>query len=440
MTKLIFFQILELFATIFENVVFVDFITRFLGTKKGRAKTYLGMTLTVLIAVVFITVVNQYYLFEGFLGIISIIIFVCYELIYLKGSLFPKILLPVFLYCIIFCINLSVNFIFVTLGNNTSTELVTQMDITRLLGIVITKLLFFLTTRIILQIMGRNKISLKKEEWVGISALFSLSFILWIFIADTNFSQSDNNFKNAHIPVAVISVFIINIITFYLMEKIANTNEKNLRISILEVQVQEQVKMVENIKLMYTEIRKSKHDLKNHLMCISELVKNDKKEEALEYIEKITKEKAQSNRKYILTDNDAFNAIINLKISKCAENNIDIDYCISGSLSKFESMDICIIIANLLDNAIEASMKVKNPKIKIMISDKYSYLNINVSNNIDDSVLNKNYSLTTTKSDKKNHGLGLLTISDVTDKYDGIKNFIEHDGKFIVDILLKIPA
>ena len=110
---------------------------------------------------------------------------------------------------------------------------------------------------------------------------------------------------------------------------------------------------------------------------------------------------------------------------------------IESDFSVFDELDICILLSNLLDNAIEASMLVESPKIELSITNNGNYLCILVRNRIENSVLNENSNLRTTKKDTAAHGFGIYSISQIVEKYDGIKNIYEKNGYFAFDIWLK---
>ena len=126
-----------------------------------------------------------------------------------------------------------------------------------------------------------------------------------------------------------------------------------------------------------------------------------------------------------------------MKISRCHANRIDIKTEIESDFSDFSDIDICVLLANLLDNAIEASAKVSSPQIILNIRNEKNYLCITVKNRIEKSVLDKNQTLQTTKKNKSRHGLGIYSIFQIVEKYDGMKSYYEKNGYFIADIWLK---
>jgi sensor histidine kinase YesM len=169
-------------------------------------------------------------------------------------------------------------------------------------------------------------------------------------------------------------------------------------------------------------------------------IENGDAESAQSYLKNLLHEYEASIFKYICVDNSAINSILNLKISRCHANKIDIKVEVESDFSHFNDIDLCVLIANLLDNAIEASYNVDEPQISVTIKNNKNYLCITIKNRIDTSVLDKNEQLKTTKSDKSRHGFGLYSIAQIVEKYDGMKSFYEKNGCFVADIWLKRNA
>ena len=96
-----------------------------------------------------------------------------------------------------------------------------------------------------------------------------------------------------------------------------------------------------------------------------------------------------------------------------------------------EDTDMVIIMSNLLDNAIEACRKLKeNRVILLKIVRERRQLVLSVQNQVDDTVEIKEKQIETSKSDKKNHGIGLKNVQMVLDKYHGFGNIRYENGWF----------
>lgn len=188
------------------------------------------------------------------------------------------------------------------------------------------------------------------------------------------------------------------------------------------------------------EIAAIKHNMKNKIFCISELLSNNNISEAVRLCDNIKSELDEVS--YIFhTDNLYLNAILNVLYKKSKETNTDMKAVIKSSLKNIDSSDLISLIGNLCDNAIEALQKNNNQRIlKLSLSEKGGYYILSVKNNIDSSVMTGNPDLNSSKQDKLYHGFGLKTVKSIVKKYDGVWDISEEDGFFAVGIMLKIPS
>lgn len=152
------------------------------------------------------------------------------------------------------------------------------------------------------------------------------------------------------------------------------------------------------MKQSYEEIRKIRHDMKNYVECAATLLHNGKGSEAKTYLSTLLDNKITFGSQLILTKSDAINAVISSKATLCQKSNIAFSYEITGSVESIPELDLSILLANLFDNAIEASNQIKdNREINLKIYNERNYLVILISNYITESVLDKNPHLHTTK-------------------------------------------
>ena len=82
-------------------------------------------------------------------------------------------------------------------------------------------------------------------------------------------------------------------------------------------------------------------------------------------------------------------------------------------------IDMYVILENLIDNAMEASLKTDKPEIYVMICRTEDTLSFNIGNSVMNGIKEINTDTQTTKEDSRKHGYGLKNIKDVVDKYNG---------------------
>lgn len=200
----------------------------------------------------------------------------------------------------------------------------------------------------------------------------------------------------------------------------------------------EQIKTISDLQLqnqylnsVYTldeHTRKVRHDLKNHMNIMRTLLEDEQggRVKTIEYINQYVK---QTSLMYetVKTDNKVVNAVINSKLLYCAENGINTSVSVCKDVSNLSDVEICTVLGNLLDNAIEAELKndEHEREIQLNINMEEDMLNIFVKNKIKESVLAANHELKTTKKDDKNHGIGMKNIYDIVTRHNGYIDIYE---------------
>ena len=196
----------------------------------------------------------------------------------------------------------------------------------------------------------------------------------------------------------------------------------------------EKEKDVENV---YQEIRRLKHDMRNHLMVISAYLNEEKYDEARDYTSSFLN-KIELDFSYIFSGNALLNYILNEKFNVAKSKGIYVKANIENiKFSTVSRIDFAAILTNLLDNAIEAANKSIEKLINVQVKKKAGYDTIKISNSIYKSVLLENPSLLTSKEQANEHGFGLVQVKELISKYEGLFDIWEEDGMFHVQIMIE---
>ena len=108
------------------------------------------------------------------------------------------------------------------------------------------------------------------------------------------------------------------------------------------------------------------------------------------------------------------NAVINQKAALCKNENIPFDVQITGDFQWHQESNVAILLSNLLDNAIEAEkLQTEKQQIALKMFVYKDSMNIIVENYIQESVLQKNPNLKTSKHDKRGHGIGSDSVKEL---------------------------
>ena len=182
----------------------------------------------------------------------------------------------------------------------------------------------------------------------------------------------------------------------------------------------------EELEEKYQSSRKLIHDMRNHLLAIEELYGNEEKE-AKSYVDDLHQMLNKMGQTYY-TDNRMLNIILNDKVKKAVQEEIEVDIKIGNiSLDNIKNIDVTTIFANLLDNAIEAAVQADGKKFIEMRAERFHDFHI--------------IKLTNTKGQfckKEGHmGIGLENVKNALERYEGTMEIKEE--KEIFRIVITIP-
>ena len=237
-----------------------------------------------------------------------------------------------------------------------------------------------------------------------------------------------------------LAVTVICIISWIMLERISKSYEINTQLLLIK----QREKMYKNNTIQINDqidkIAKIKHDMKNNLFCIDELLLERKYEKARNLCHSSIK-KLNSTYIPLHTNNLYLNAVINVELEKALMNDIEMTIDITDDMIPYsESTDIISIIGNMCDNGIEylLTTQCEKKRMKLIISRKVNYYIITCKNNIDSSVITKNPELETIKKDKDFHGKGIEIIREKAEKHHGHINVYEEDGYFVITVFLSV--
>jgi len=199
------------------------------------------------------------------------------------------------------------------------------------------------------------------------------------------------------------------------------------------------LKHYDEVQNIYRQMRGWRHDYHNHIQVIKAHNALGQAEEINIYLNKLDKDLTSVDT-IIKSGNIMLDAILNSKLSLAASKKIAVNATASAPASVTVSdIDLCVIVGNLLDNAIEACMKLENEEdrfIRIYIGKLKEQLYISISNSMGPGIKKHNGRYITTK--KGSHGFGLMRVDNIAKKYDGYINRQYEEGVFATEIMLPI--
>lgn len=438
----LFWMIFELVVNLFQSAIVLQTIRAILKDKRTGKKANLAYILFVVILFLELSFVNFIVPFEGIGIIISILIIYIYSLINLKGTFMQKMFWSIFVMLLIMGITIVVLSIEGCIIGKGYLNLVIQKDLYRFVGVVIIQIVLFYLTRFMIKRTKKDSTySLKWNEWfvlliIPVISIFTMSFVSLIII---NIEDQLSPMQHIFSILSILGILMTNSLVYVLYVNMQKDHAKQLEYSILQQAFKSQEKSVEETKILYQSVRSIRHDLKQHFQVALTMLHSGKINEAVDYMEKYNDTVLDGISNKVFCDNDVVNYIINSKSKICSDKHIKIYIYIANEIPEFSDLDLCVLLGNALDNAIEGVSGEGNNEIYLELRNVDNFFMISVKNTIINSVLEDNPNLISTKNEKEVHGLGILSMKEVVQKYNGSIEFYESDNKFCCDMLLDIP-
>jgi two-component system sensor histidine kinase AgrC len=304
--------------------------------------------------------------------------------------------------------------------------------------VILGKAILFLIVLLISHSIGQKSSAvLLDSEWLRF--LFFPIFTICTLIALVLTSGSIHNQETDDLFfVIAFGLAGMNIVVFYLMNDILEREMQLRESKIFEVQVKNQTDMYRAVSENFDNQRKKTHEYKNQMMCIDALIEKREYGQLEAYVQNIC---GKLNRELdaINTNHVIVNAIMNTKYQEALSKNILFVFQMNDlSALRISDEDIVVILANLLNNAIEACEKCKGKriiKVKFVIEDENVILS--VRNTHENNLVFQNNEIQTSKeTDMEEHGIGIRNIIQTIEKYGGSYVIRPEENEFYFSIVI----
>lgn len=427
-------QVFETLTNLVETFIIALFYTMYLGSKHTDYRKYIYFIIAWLVGFVEICIVNMVTVFETFAAYIPILIYFIYGLLCLKGGVLLKLWMAVITHIIVVMVAVVTNVaVCWTIGYDPKL-VITVFDNIRIFCVVLSKVVLCLCYFIILR--NRYKYPIRNYLWymliiIPLFSVISISVLMKIALA--------YNDCLGYVLTGMLCIVAANVLIYYFYTVISRDYENKLKVSLLEQQNENALNNIKSSEAFVSKMRTVRHDIKNQFYTILGYMESNRFEDAKSYIKDLTEDYMPTFKSFVTTNNIAFDAVINSKLTVCEQKRIYLEIKVmQNSVDKFDYTDTGILFGNLLDNAIEAASLSDEKKMSLEVEKRGEYLSVLVRNSINGSVLETNKNLETTKSDKDIHGIGIKSIKSVVKKYDGMIDFFEENGEFCCHIMLNI--
>lgn len=292
-------------------------------------------------------------------------------------------------------------------------------------AILLSFIIMFAIIQIIRPLAKRRNYSLHYRYYVLISAIPLMS-IYHLYIL---------NHKTVYYFISAIGFLFLNVMIVYIFDTIIDKYKFMQEHTQLQHQMDYQDANYEKVVHSFKSIKRIIHDTNQQFLYIEECIKRNELAAAMEHI-KTTLNKVEGAYQRVNTGNLVIDALITNTLNIGQANGIRIDTKLNlwSQEIHIDRYDLCVVIGNMLDNAIEASKKLtiaEDRYILIKIHSTESSLIIHILNHMENEVAH----LHSQKPTPEFHGIGLTNIARICDKYGGHMT-IETENKVFNNMVL----
>lgn len=193
----------------------------------------------------------------------------------------------------------------------------------------------------------------------------------------------------------------------------------------------------------YEALKEVRHEIKNHTLYMKTLLEAEDYDKLRQYFERYQTKTAELVH-YVNSGNRVVDAVVNNYVSRAKMYDIQLKTILAVPKQlPYRSEDVCSLLCNLLDNAIEgcAASGAEQKVITLSICPQMDYYMIRVENPVDTREVSARRRLTlqTTKKNPELHGFGTKIIRTIAEHYNGTVRFAMNGDLFVADVMLLDP-
>lgn len=376
-------------------------------------------------------IIGRIFIFPAYMNVIISVILTCMICTAYEGGFLQKVVFSVLINAIWMLAEFLVGYVFILSGIDYKAPQFSGSVLSKIFIIVLVWFLKkFFHNENIRNLSNKHNVVLLL---IPVGSMFVLYNIFMLSVV-TNGSN--------HIIRSVLCLLIVlgvNIIIFWLYLNLSIEKELQRCNTVYAQQLELCNQHMREKQADFMEFRNARHDMKQHFIVLMEMLDEGRNEEATEYLSKLVNEKIFGQIGISRTDNIIVDSLVNAKYSHAVRQKIKFEADIHIPMQlPFKGADICILIGNILDNAIEASVQLKEEERYIGFFMKYekNYLVITVMNSFNGKLVrNGTGKIMTNKGEPENHGIGLESVRKIAEKYHG-SVVIEEKGNFKIKVVL----
>ena len=424
---------------VFVNFLQIYIIYKVLGLFYDRRLSFkFSVEIVMVIMTVLLTGLNYYsqihsnpLLYIAF----YLLIFITAAIIY-KGNIFSKVVILFLLIAVVGTLELLAAMLITTLGGFDLNTIQEQSNI-RLEVMIISQTLFVYFYMFMRKRFDKDKISFFNNKYnILVGLILVLTVIIMVILA-WMYGNIDVTNKSIGKTLLMLTLCISlwSIASITLINQVLKDMEEKHKNEMELQQINLERVYLTDVNSALEEIRILRHDMRGELALIHGYNELNQKDKIRLHIEKKLHEMDVQLIPQIDSEN-IITSFLNFKIKEAESKNINVDLTskINDEEIYIDKGDICRVINNIMNNAIEALQDCDTKSMKLFIGIAGGYLIIKSENPYKGSLLTDGEKIITIKKDKTKHGYGLKSINNIAEKYNGFMSILYEDNKFKIDV------
>ncbi len=424
--------VIDIFLYIFEAWVFWVY-ANLISTPKRKKSICIGfIALGYLILFIIYQFGNLLYTGISIVVIGTLLFSLLYE-ISLRRSLFHSVILWVVMF-----FSEIVAMGFVSIFADASFDLEVESTNVYFLDVTTSKLAYMVISILIAHFFAKKENKEHNTKPYGFLVIMPVSSIIMMTFF-RNVVVTSNASTKTYILwiVSTLLVLFSNIVVYIIFETSQKDAIELSDLKAIQQQEENDKRYFEIIEQTNKEMQIFAHDIKNHLIQIRNMEDNEK---AKAYIDKIYPD-IETFSSIGISQNRMLDLILSKYIKLCESKNISFSVDVkTANLHYIDDTDLSTLLNNVLDNAVEAAENSIKKEISLVLFAKSkSYDVLIVSNSCDTSPLVIGEHLTTTKANKRLHGIGLKSVEKIVNKHKGVYNWNYKEIEKIFETVIAFP-
>ena len=435
------YQIADWAATFIECLILLLSVIQITGKKWGNHNFYIPVYAVALVNTLLVAFINSIKTFSFITPLISIAYLLCVSWFFTKGTLILRAASCIMTLFVI----LAIGYIWMILAcllhggdfENTFLIFMTPGPL-RFLYLALDK-----ASDIVLYLTFRKhfyRLSTLKNRWL-VSLLIGSAFVYGVtqYLMNAILSHDVYTMRQASI-VSFLVLLLFFLVFSLLLLTISSRDQERAQRLVLQ---QTDRLMEKNYQMLHQDLQenaKRLHDFHHHLQAILGLAEQAGDQKTEEYVQSLL-DVSYRDVRMCSCGNDIIDAVINCSAAEAARSHINFQYNVelSSSLSQISPIDLCAVLGNQVENALDACRKIPDSQrrfIQVSIRQNKSFVVIQVINSAYRNPFTADGRLVTNKEDSEFHGLGLKSIQDTVDKYNGYLTNSYENHQFQSEALL----